>query len=246
MSSVTLVRHGQASYMSEDYDKLSPLGEEQAAKLGRYWVRHGITFDYVFHGPAQRHRRTMEIAGAEMQSAGLPWPEPVTFSDFDEFDAFTMMRLMLPALVQQDEKVRSLHADFEASRHSPEAGRKLQKLFEEAARNWAVTGIELEGCESWPQFRARIRSALDQVRASAGASTRTVVFTSGGPIAASVAHVLELRDEKAIEFVWLSRNASYAQLLFSPDRSSLHAFNAIPHLDDLSLLTYLWRGSHTE
>ena len=50
-----MVRHGQASYMSEDYDRLSAIGEEQAIKLGEFWVRHEIRFDACFHGPAQRH-----------------------------------------------------------------------------------------------------------------------------------------------------------------------------------------------
>lgn len=238
MSLLTLVRHGQASYMSADYDRLSALGEEQAVQLGRYWARHRITFDRVFHGPARRHRRTMEIAGEEVLKAGLPWPEPTELDRFDEFDAFTMMRVVTPVLARTDERVRALNEDFETNRHTPEAGRKLQKLFEEAARHWAITGTELEECESWPQFRARISTGLRCLRSTARPSSSAVVFTSGGPIAASVADTLRLDDEKAIEFVWLSRNASYSQFLFSGERISLHSFNAIPHLDGLDLLTY--------
>src|SRR4051795_2046219 len=93
MSLLTLVRHGQAAYMEMDYDKLSPQGQEQARKLGDYWVRNNITFDRVFHGPAKRHRQTMEIAGERVRAAGLRWPEPELLTDFDEFDAFTMIRL---------------------------------------------------------------------------------------------------------------------------------------------------------
>jgi broad specificity phosphatase PhoE len=180
----------------------------------------------------------MEIAGDEVRKAGLPWPEPVVRTEFDEFDAFTMMRLMLPMLVREDEQVRALNEDFERNRHTPEAGRKLQKLFEAAARHWAVNGVSLDNVESWPQFRSRIAGALNQVRATAPRSSSTLVFTSGGPIAASVAHVLELTDAKAIEFVWLSRNGSYAQFLFSDDRFSMHSFNSVPHYDDLQLHTY--------
>jgi broad specificity phosphatase PhoE len=238
MSLLTLVRHGQASYMSMDYDRLSEMGERQAAKLGQFWARHRLTFDTVVCGPAKRHLRTMEIAGDEVRKAGLPWPEPVVRTEFDEFDAFTMMRLMLPMLVREDEQVRALNEDFERNRHTPEAGRKLQKLFEAAARHWAVNGVSLDNVESWPQFRSRIAGALNQIRATAPRSSSTLVFTSGGPIAASVAHVLELTDAKAIEFVWLSRNGSYAQFLFSDDRFSMHSFNSVPHYDDLQLHTY--------
>lgn len=224
--------------MSLDYDKLSEVGEEQARKLGEYWVRNGIAFDGVCCGPAKRHIRTMEIAGSVVQSAGLPWPEPAIVPEFDEFDAFTVMRVTLPALLEYSEQVRRLHEEFESTRHTPEAGRRLQKLFEEVMRLWCTGQFDPPDVESWSQFRARISRAIDRLRCTVAPSSSTVVFTSGGPIAASVAHVLDLPDDKAIEFVWLSRNTSYSQFLCSGERFSMHSFNAIPHLDDLSLLTY--------
>jgi broad specificity phosphatase PhoE len=238
MSLLTLVRHGQASYMSMEYDRLSPLGEQQAERLGRYWAKHKICFDRVFSGPAQRHRKSVEIAGDCVRSAGLPWPEPVIVPELDEFDAFTVMKTILPVMVERDETIRGMHEEFQRNQHSAEAGRLLQKLFEEVARRWSTGDYEAPNVESWQQFRARIAAAVDELRQTARPSSSTVAFTSGGPIAATMGHCLGLPDEKAIEFVWLSRNGSYSQFLFSGDRFSLHAFNAIAHLDELSLLTY--------
>lgn len=238
MSILTLVRHGQASYMEADYDKLSLRGEEQARLLGRYWARHRITFSRVFHGPARRHRHTMELAAQEVVNAGLPFPEPELVPAFDEFDAYTMMKVMLPILDGRDAEVRRLNTEFRAQQHSPEAGRLLQKLFEEVARHWSTGEFETSGVETWAEFRARVRNAVDHLRRSAEPSTSTVVFTSGGPIAATLGNVLGLSAERAVEFVWLSRNASYSQFLFSGQRFSLHAFNSIPHLDSLDLFTY--------
>lgn len=238
MSILTLVRHGQASYMEADYDKLSPRGEEQARRLGRYWAKHRIRFDRAFHGPAKRHRHTMELAAQEVVNAGLPFPEPQLIPAFDEFDAYTMMKVMLPILVGRDAEVRRLNAEFQAQQHSPEAGRLLQKLFEEVARHWSTGEFETSGLETWAGFRTRVREAVDHLRHTAEPSTSTVVFTSGGPIAATLGHVLGLSAERAVEFVWLSRNASYSQFLFSGQRFSLHAFNSIPHLDSLDMFTY--------
>ena len=34
MGTLVLVRHGQASFMAAEYDRLSPTGEAQARKLG--------------------------------------------------------------------------------------------------------------------------------------------------------------------------------------------------------------------
>ena len=36
MGTIYLVRHGQASFGSDDYDQLSPLGEEQSWHLGQW------------------------------------------------------------------------------------------------------------------------------------------------------------------------------------------------------------------
>ena len=238
MSLLTLVRHGQASYMQEDYDRLSPLGEEQARKFGEYVVRHRIPVDRVFHGPAQRHARTMSIAADVVRAAGLSWPEAQGIPHFDEFDAYAVMRSVVPLMVRQDPVIRSLNEEFRAKQHLPEAGRILQKLFEEVSRRWCTGAFDTPDVETWAQFRQRIAGAVEEVRLSAPQSSHTVVFTSGGPIAATVAYALDLPHDKAIEFVWLSRNCSYAQFLFSGDRFSMHAFNAIPHLDDLSLFTY--------
>ena len=238
MSIVTLVRHGQASYMSQDYDRLSPLGEEQARKLGGFWARHELVFDQVFHGPANRHIRTMELAGEEVRRAGLPWPEPVPMAAFDEFDAYMVAKSMVPVLVERDAEVRRLEAAFRANQDSPEAGRLLQKLFEEVARHWSDAAFTVPDVESWPQFRQRIGAAIAEVKAATPKSTSSVVFTSAGPIAATIAEMYDLAPRKAIEFVWLSRNTSWSEFLFSGERFSMSAFNSFPHLDSRSLLTY--------
>ncbi len=224
--------------MEADYDKLSAIGEEQARKLGEYWVRHRITYQRVVHGPAKRHIRTMEIAGDLVRAAGMPWPEPQAVAGFDEFDAFTVMSIMLPALQKSNTVIRRLSVEFEQAKHTPEAGRRLQKLFEEVAREWASGRHETPAVEDWQQFRARIRTSVEAVMRSSAPSTNTAVFTSGGPIAATIGLTLGLDALQTMEFVWLSRNASYSQFLYSGERMSLHSFNAIPHLDDLSLFTY--------
>ena len=94
MALLTLVRHGQASYMAENYDKLSPLGEQQARKLGEFWLRSGTRFQQVFQGPAERHGRTASIVAEVFADAGEPWPEPVTVPEMDEFDGLLRGEVM--------------------------------------------------------------------------------------------------------------------------------------------------------
>lgn len=224
--------------MAEEYDRLSPLGEEQARSLGAFWATHQITFDHVFCGPAKRHSRTMEIAIAEARSSGLPWPEPVVVPELDEFDAFQVMKRMMPVLLEQDPETRRMWEEFQRNQQSPEAGRQLQKVFERVARHWCSGEFDMPEVESWQQFRSRIRTALNLIRRTTGSSKWSVAFTSGGPIAATIAEVLDLQPAKAIEFVWLSRNCSWAEFYYSGDRFSMGAFNSFPHLNDRKLLTY--------
>jgi broad specificity phosphatase PhoE len=233
-----LVRHGQASYMSEDYDRLSELGEEQSRKLGDFWVRHELTFDICFHGPARRHIRTTEIASEVVKAAGLSWPEAHVLPELDEFDAFRMMQLYVPHLVEIDPEVRALNEEFRSNQHTPEAGRMLQKLFEAVSRKWSSGSHDLPDIESWASFRTRVKAGVDRIREIAGRGRNVVAITSGGPIAATVAAALHLNPLTAIEFVWLSRNCSFSEFLYSGDRFSMHSFNSIPHLDDRRLVTY--------
>jgi len=49
---------------------------------------------------------------------------------------------------------------------------------------------------------------------------------------------LHLSREDTLQMFWMSRNASFSDFRVSGERFILSAFNAHPHLDDDSLLTY--------
>lgn len=223
--------------MAENYDKLSPMGERQARKLGEYWLRQQVSFDRVFYGPAQRHIRTGEIVRDLFRGANIDWPEPVIVEDLDEFDAAKLMGTLMPSLAEENEVVRSLHEAYQVGKDTPDVGYLLERLFEHVARIWA-SGHEHPELESWAEFRARVVQGIGRIRAASPKSSSVVAFTSGGPIAATTGWAQESRPEKAMELVWVSRNSSYSEFLFSGDRFSLSSFNSIPHLDDRSLITY--------
>lgn len=66
MGTITLVRHGQANSSAkteEDYDRLSPLGHQQAAWLGDWLAQRGEGFDLVLSGSLRRHIETAEGMG---------------------------------------------------------------------------------------------------------------------------------------------------------------------------------------
>ena len=76
MSRLILVRHSQASFFADNYDRLSPLGEQQARALGEHWVKLGIGFDEVIVGPRERQIETEQIVRSVYEANGRPWPRP--------------------------------------------------------------------------------------------------------------------------------------------------------------------------
>ncbi len=236
MGLLTVVRHGQASFLQADYDKLSPLGEEQARKLAAYWLESGARFDRVYYGPALRQRRTGEIVAEAMRDTGVPWPEARVDDDFDEYAGIEVMKRALPRLCETDVEIGSLHRDFREARAGPLAGRTFEKMFQRVMRLWVAGELPCDDIECWCGFCERIARAIARVRQGGG---RPVVFTSGGVMAATARVALDLSPLHTMELSWMPRNASYSEFLFSGERFSLSSFNAHPHLDAPELLT--WR-----
>ena len=58
MPTVLLVRHGQASYGTDDYDVLSELGHRQSAALADALTARGVTPSLVVAGSLRRQRET--------------------------------------------------------------------------------------------------------------------------------------------------------------------------------------------
>jgi broad specificity phosphatase PhoE len=238
MSVLTVVRHGQASFFSERYDQLTPLGERQARLLGEYWARQQLRFDEICTGPRSRQRRSAEIAGAALQEAGYPWPDPVVLDDLDEYDLRGLLHRLAPRLAGQNEEFARLTRAYEDSAEPTERLRSFQQMFEMLLQHWQdspATGLELE---HWPEFRDRVSRVIGQVTARSGSGRRVALFTSGGFIGRAVQWALTAPDRMALTLNWRIRNCSLTEFVFSRDRVTLDCFNAVPHLADAALWTY--------
>ena len=236
MALLTLVRHGQASFMADNYDKLSQLGERQAAELGDHWARTRTAFDRIYYGPAERHIRTGEIALDVCRRAGIACPDPVPLPEVDEYSGIEVMRTFLPGLMEEHEDIRELEARFRTAADREAAARVFEKLFQRVTRMWVAGELDSPEVEPWGVFCERVDRGIDRVRQLRGG--RIVVFTSGGVIAAMTRTALDLSPVRTLELSWASKNASYTEFLFSADRFSLSSFNNIPHLGTPDLITY--------
>ena len=205
MGEIVLVRHGQASFGTGDYDRLSPLGHEQARWLGEYMQAHGIRADHVIHGQLRRQRETAEgILGVIGGGAD-------TDPRLDEFHYHEL----------EQEYVRNTGAGQATSRD--EFLHHFPKIYVEWAAG-RITG----GGESHAEFHARVRAALDEAIERGGT---TLMVTSGGVIGMAMRHVLDLDAEATAHLLLSIHNASIHRLEWEAGRLRLALFNASPHLD---------------
>ncbi|RLV48000.1 phosphoglycerate mutase [Nocardioides mangrovicus] len=131
MGRLLLVRHGQASFGAEDYDVLSPTGEEQARVLGRWLAERVERPAAVVHGAMQRQLRTAE----ELTDAAGWSLTPSLAAGWDEID----------------------HVDVLS--RQPETP-DYQDWFEVATQRWMSGDFDAEYRESFAGFAARVEAAL--------------------------------------------------------------------------------------
>jgi broad specificity phosphatase PhoE len=233
-----LVRHAQASFLQQDYDKLSALGETQARLLGEYWARQEVVFDRCCTGPCLRHKHTAKLVSDAYQQLGRKFPVPLVCSEFDEYAAEPVLTQSLPGMIDGDSRIRDLHSAFQVSASSEERFRNFQKLFELVMAEWVSGAIQLEGVETWIEFCSRVNSGLSNFLAAGGRHERLVIFTSGGPIAVAMQRALHLSPQHTLQVSWMSRNCSWTEFLYDPGRFTLSTFNTHAHLEEAALFTY--------
>ena len=93
-----LIRHGQASFGEDDYDRLSERGELQARVLGGALVHLSPRIGTVASGDMLRHRQT---AQACLQAMGRPaeWQADAGWNEFDHVRLLVALLLALLALL---------------------------------------------------------------------------------------------------------------------------------------------------
>ena len=228
MGVVLLVRHGQASFGSDDYDVLSETGWEQSRLLGDWLAKRGVAPDVVLRGDMRRHRET-----AEGMAAGGGWVRDIGVdAGWNEFD-----HLGVVATLDRSGGI-DLPADGALDR------RGFQRVFELATARWTGGEHDAEYPEAYPAFVARVRAALDRACSAAGPGGTVLVVSSGGPIAAACAALVDPAGEDPAAFarLWarfntVTVNSSVTRVVVGSTGARMLTFNEHPHLEG-EMLTY--------
>lgn len=238
MGVLAMVRHGQASFHDDDYDKLSPLGERQARHLGEFWVRHGITPDRVLSGPLTRQRASAEIVSGVFAEAGRPFPEIEIEEALAEMPVERLSQRFMPQICAEDEQCLAWMRDYTMTDDRRLKERLFQKAFERLMLRWAATTYHDPEIETFEHFVQRVKSCITGLTKGSSNGRRIAVFTSGGPTAVAMHMALGTSFETLLEMVWQIRNASLTEFMFTRGRFTLSAFNLVCHLSDPELWTY--------
>jgi broad specificity phosphatase PhoE len=238
MSHLLLVRHGQASFLEQNYDKLSPKGEAQSRLLGEYWARYKLKLDRVLSGPRVRQQETARIVGEAYHDAGLDWPEIEIMQQFDEFRAEAVIEQTLPPLRETDPYIRDMYKDFERAEGQAQRFKTFQRMFEVIIGRWASGDLPVEGIEPWSDFCDRVQSGFASLTGNGSRGQTIVVFTSGGPTGVAMQRALQLSTQATLKTAWMVANSAFSQFLFSSNRFTLTSYNSYPHITNRDFLTY--------
>jgi len=229
MSELLLIRHGQASFGSADYDALSQLGLRQAGLVGDYLVASGYRLDGIYCGTLKRQRQSAMAVIERYHAAGIELPARVEDAGFNELDNEAQIKYLAPRLSQTNDTINSLMASAQSSK------KDFQKLLRLVFNEWLAGTVTDSRLQSWPQFKAEVLSALQSVLQAQGSGTTSAVFTSGGVIATLVAHVMQMPDSSVYSVFEPVINCSMTRLLFNSDRISLSSYNEYSYLEQLGI-----------
>lgn len=220
-----MVRHAQASFLSDDYDRLSDHGRSQARALGQTWRARGVKLDRVLAGPRVRQRGT---AVEVVQALGADARVVETLPAFDEYPAEEVLAGFAGEM-QQSPEFSCLFADAQQTEDPRARGRAFDKLLQHALRLWAA-GRTPSGVDSHASFEQRVHSAFAEVLAGAGSGRTLALFSSAGTIGAILGHVLGTDVDRRLELGWSLNNASVSEIAFSAGRKTIVRFNDVGHL----------------
>jgi len=231
VTTLVLVRHGQASFGARNYDELSGIGERQATLLGEHWQRCGRRFDAAWSGSLIRQKVT---AARTFEAMGAPDTAVSIDAAFNEFDHQQLIRAYFPLVAKE-------HPQFSVDPRTLFSDHKtFQRLFDLIIACWINNRTGAAPIdETWEAFQSRCLEGLRRI-ADSGAK-RVVAFTSGGVITAVLRAALDLDADKAFHLNWEILNASVHTFKLGKRGVILQRFNDVAHLElmqDSELLTY--------
>jgi broad specificity phosphatase PhoE len=231
-----LVRHGQGSLGTSNYDELSELGHRQSRLVGARLARADLRVGQAWCGALARQRDTARTVLAEL---GPPPGDLRTDDRLDEYDHLGVLAADRAGDLQSADRAGDLPAasragDPFASAVTPESRLALQSALDEAIGRW------IQGGDGYPEphsaFTARVEAVIAELTALPGT---TMAVTSAGVIAVACARFTGLPADRWPALARVVVNTSVTRLITGRTGTHLLTFNDHAHLEaNRSLITY--------
>ncbi len=224
-----LVRHGQASAGTSDYDRLSEQGIRQATLVGEHFRSDGIIAPSAhWSGGMKRQRQTAGFAHPDARENDAI----AVHKGLNEYDHHSVHTHFEPGYLDK----RDANTDMTNSMTIDEYHTIVQSWINHTPFHDApYTG------ERFTDFEQRCLNAVTDI-AQATTHEHTALYTSGGVIAVVTAALSDMPREALTQHIWTIKNASITTLQLHDGQLSIEAVNDVTHLekhDDPSLITYI-------
>jgi broad specificity phosphatase PhoE len=206
VGAIHLIRHGQASWGADDYDELSERGVRQSALLGMAWEASDWAPTSVVSGSLRRHTQTA-IAAIDASGRGDGYDVDDGWNEYDH-------RFLVDAVNAKREAMTP---------------REFQPLLDASLASWMEGSSEHSGV-AYGDWHGSVVGSLERALEAAGSGQHVAVFTSGGPIATVVSHLLAGDDSLFIRLNAVVVNASVTTVINGSTGPRVLSFNEHTHL----------------
>lgn len=229
MSVIYLIRHGQASIGSSNYDQLSEKGRLQAEILGKSFRSRIDDINILQRGELQRHKQTQ----AHFESKFRNSANASVHSCWNEYDHVEIIQKFNPAYRRRWYMIADMARKFNPKRD-------FILMFDKAINRWMSGEYDEEYTESWQDFQNRCNKGLHDLIDELDEDGVAMVFTSGGVISAITQRLLNLPDDYFMRFNKKTVNCSVTKVIYSKHDTFISTLNDYAHFEkERDMITYI-------
>lgn len=227
MAWIYLVRHAQASFLTEDYDRLSDAGRVQARLLGQEFAKCGIRFDYAISGSLLRQQQTaahiLEASGSERL------PEVEERPGLNEFFPEVWTGIA-KELAREDHSLRPHLLALKNNDGQPPAAKWDSYLTLTVAilSAWVEHRFPDLEIESFAEFTERVYSSMIDLPGQE--ETKILVVSSSTPTSLLIGRGMGLSAPDSLRFMRWLYNTSWSLLHITGTFHDTVSFNDFTHL----------------
>jgi len=218
---LVLVRHGQGSLGTDNYDRLSPIGWQQSNQLGeRLRSSHGQNW-HLESGSLVRHQQTVE---------GMAHPTKIINRINGQLNEYTVDHLIQSALAAAQPLGISVPPDSAFA--NPKAYLEtFLEWFPEVLAHWQSGQLVCEQNGLWSAFHQRVTAPITAWRDLVGRGQTIVAVTSAGVISTIIADALSESLDWQRQLNVTLYNASVSELSLGEDGNwRIDVLNCLDHI----------------